>query len=118
ASGGESAHPRAEASAVKAPADGTYRTLDEIKAAARKRFLSTAQTTEDATLRSPVPGNGNGDGNGDGGHDAEHHDEPRRPLNRQERRARERMRRRALAKRGELAGKKKGGKVGGRGARR
>jgi hypothetical protein len=98
-SSGDSAHPRAQASAVKVPADGTYRTLDEIKAAARKRFLSTAQTADDALLGSPVPGNGNGSGNGDGERDAEHHDEPRRPLNRHQRRARERMRQRALAKR-------------------
>ncbi len=69
--------------------NGSYRSLDEIKAEARKRFLSTAQPVCEPPLQSPAVGEG----------ERSAADQPRPPLSRKERRARERMLKRALAKR-------------------
>jgi len=78
-------------SVASGPAEGTYKSLDEIKAQARRRFLRPAQSETSQNLEPPT----NGDDESPGA------DPPpgRRPLNRKERRARERLRQRIMAKR-------------------
>lgn len=76
------------------PEEGTYRTLDEIKAEARRKFLRPAQQARVAERDTPR--------SSDTALAAEADDDQpdvRRPLTRQERRARKRRLARVLAKR-------------------
>jgi len=87
--------------AASEPADGTYKTLDEIKAEARRSFLRPAQAEVEHADTLPATVD-----EADEPADEQAADEPssessavRRPLNRKERRQRERQRKRLLAKR-------------------
>lgn len=88
---GEKALPAAEGDSVSLPAEGSYLTLDEIKADARREFLRPAHPVDMPECKTPL--------SGERMSPADEANHAPRQLNRKQRRARERTLRRALAKR-------------------
>jgi hypothetical protein len=96
---GDLAAAPAAADDVTVPAEGTYKTLDEIKAEARRKFLRPAQPALSQMPDSPKGGESGVDAGVNQRLQAADPLYARTPLNRRQRRARDRRRKRLLGKR-------------------